>query len=61
MERKCTDRQYHIQDNAAVARKDVRMYCNKNQFPELPFCGTHSKPHVVGGLVNIIIFVLIQN
>ena len=21
------------------------MYCNKNQFPELSFCGPHSKPH----------------
>ena len=21
------------------------MYCNTNQFPALPFCGTHSKLH----------------
>ena len=26
--------------------KDVKMYCNKNQFPALSFCGPHSKPHV---------------
>ena len=44
MERKQTDIQYHVQDNYDVAHEDVRMYCNKNQFPELPFCGPHSKP-----------------
>ena len=26
------------------------MYCNKNQFPALPFCGPHSKPHGARGL-----------
>ena len=30
--------------------KDVKMYCNTNQFPELPFCGQHSKPHGARGL-----------
>ena len=45
MEIKWTDRQYHVQDNADVAHQDVKMYCNINQFPELPFCGPHSKPH----------------
>ena len=30
--------------------KDLKMYCNTNQFPELPFCGLHSKPHVSRGL-----------
>ena len=30
--------------------KDVKMYCNTNQFPELPFCGTHSKPHGPRGM-----------
>ena len=52
MERKCTDRQYHVQDNADVAHQDVRMYCNTNKFPELPFCGPHSKPHGAMGLSN---------
>ena len=33
MERKWTDRQYHVQDNADVAHQDVIMYCNTNQFP----------------------------
>ena len=33
MERKWTERKYHVQDNAAVELKDVKMYCNKNQFP----------------------------
>ena len=31
MERKLTDRKYHVRDNAAVANKDVRIYCNINQ------------------------------
>ena len=26
------------------------MYCNTNQFPELSFCGPHSKPHGARGL-----------
>ena len=50
MERKWTDRQYYVQDNADVAHQDVRMYCNTNQFPELPFCGPYSKPHGARGL-----------
>ena len=45
MERKWTDRQYHVQDNADVSQKDVKMYCNTNQLPELSFFGPHSKPH----------------
>ena len=47
---KWTDRQYHVQDNADVAHQYVRMYCNTNQFPELPFCGPHYKPHGTKGL-----------
>ena len=50
MERKFTERKYQVQDNAAVELKDVKIYCNKNQFPELPFCGSHSKPHGARGL-----------
>ena len=49
MERKWTERKYHDQENAAMELKDVRMYCNTNQFPELSFCGQHSKPHGAGG------------
>ena len=30
--------------------KDVIIYCNTNQFPALPFCGPHSKPHGAMGL-----------
>ena len=52
MERKCTDRYYHVQDNDDVAQHDVRMYCNKNQFPELTFCGPHYKPHGAKGLIK---------
>ena len=34
-----------MQDNADFANKYVKMYCDTNQFPELPFCGSHPKPH----------------
>ena len=50
MKRKWTDRYYHVQDNTDVAHQDVRMYCNTNQFPALPFCGPHYKPHNASGL-----------
>ena len=30
----------------------MRIYCNKNQFSALLFCGPHSKPHVARGLSN---------
>ena len=43
--RKWIDREYHVQDNADVAHKYVKMYCDTNQFSELPFCGPHPKPH----------------
>ena len=33
-ERKCTEREYHVQDYYDVAHKDVKNYCNRNQFPE---------------------------
>ena len=45
MERKWIERKYHVQDNSDVELKDVKMYCNTNKFPELSFCGPHSKPH----------------
>ena len=50
MNRKWTERKYHVQDNAVVEIKDVKMYCNTNQFLVLPFCGPHSKPHGARGL-----------
>ena len=28
------------------------MFCNKNQFPSLPFVGPHTKPHGVIGLIK---------
>ena len=52
MERKCIERKYNVQDNAVVELKDVKMYCNTNQFPELLFCGPHSKPHGARGSSN---------
>ena len=48
--RKCTDREYHVQDNADVSHKDVKMYCDTNQLPALPFCGPYPKPHGTKGL-----------
>ena len=32
---KWTDIEYHVQDNADVAHKDVNIYCDTNQFPTL--------------------------
>ena len=43
--RKWTEIKYHVQDNSDVELKYVKMFCNTNQFPTLPFCGPHSKPH----------------
>ena len=51
-ERKWIDREYHVQDNADVAHKDVKMYCDTNQFSELPFCVPHPKPHGARGFSN---------
>ena len=41
---KWTDREYCVQDNADVAHKDVKMYCDTNQFPAFPFFGPSAKP-----------------
>ena len=35
MERKWTDRKYHVKNNSDVEHKDVKIYCNKYQFPLL--------------------------
>ena len=48
--RKCTYRGYHVQDNADVAHKYVKIYCVINQFTVLTFCGPHPKPHGARGL-----------
>ena len=50
--RKGIDREYHVQDNADVVHKYVKMYCDTNQLPELPFCGSHPKPHGARGLIK---------
>ena len=50
MERKWTERKYHVQNNASVELKDVKIYCNTNQLPELTFCGPYSKPHGARGM-----------
>ena len=48
--RKWTHIEYHVKDNADVTHKYVKIYCDTNQFTELPFCGPHSKPHGTRGL-----------
>ena len=50
IKRKWIEREYHVQDNADIAHKDVKMYCDTNQFPTLPFCGSHPKPHGARGV-----------
>ena len=50
MERKCTERKYHDEDSSDVTHKYVRMYCNTNKLPALPFCTPHYKPHGARGL-----------
>ena len=50
MESKCTERKYHVQDDATIELKDVKIYCNTNQFPELSFYNSHPKPHGARGL-----------
>ena len=45
-------REYYVQDNADVALKDVKMYCDKNQFPALSFIGPHPNPHGERGLIK---------
>ena len=52
IERKWTYREYHVHNNADVAHKDVKIYCNTKQFPELSFCVTHSKPHGTRRLIQ---------
>ena len=47
---KWTKREYHVQNDADIAHKDVKMFFNKTQFPSLPFCCPHTKPHGVRGL-----------
>ena len=49
-ERKWTYREYHFKDNADVSHKYSKIYCNTKQFPALPFCGPHPKPHGERGL-----------
>ena len=41
-----------MRNNEDVENQDVKIYCNKNQFPELLLCVTHNKPHGVRGLSN---------
>ena len=57
---KLTDREYHVQNNADVSQKYVKIYCDTNQFPTLPFVVHIQSFTEQGGWVSIIIYVLIQ-
>ena len=35
-----------------VEHQDVKIYCNTNHFPILPFCGPPKQTHGARGLVN---------
>ena len=48
--RKWKERDYHVQDRKYVQQKSVKMSCASTQFPALPFCDPHEKPHGVRGL-----------
>ena len=48
--RKWTEREYHVQENTDVAHKDVKIYCDTNQLPVIPFFGPHPKPRGARGL-----------
>ena len=41
-----------MQENYDIAHKDVKMFCDINQFPFLVFCVPHQKLHGVRGFVN---------
>ena len=43
---------YHVQDNSDLAHKDVRIYCDTNQFPTLQLCGPNPKPPGARGLIK---------
>ena len=47
---KCTDREDYFQDNADVAHKYVKMFCDTNQIPKLSFFGSYPSPHRAMGL-----------
>ena len=43
-------REYHVKSNADVSHKEVKIYCDTNQLPELSFFGPHPNPHCARGL-----------
>ena len=46
-ERKCIDKEYHIQDISDFAQKYVKIYCNTKRISSLTFCGPYSEPRGV--------------
>ena len=50
IKRKWTEREYNAKKDDDVAHKDVKIFCNKNQFPSLPFFGPQKKPHGIRAL-----------
>ena len=41
--KKCSERAYHVHDNADVYHSSVKMSCNSTPIPTFSFCGTHTK------------------
>ena len=49
-EKKQNNREYHVQNKNDSEHQHVKTFCSMTQFPELQFCGPHTKPNGVGGL-----------
>ena len=47
--RKWTESEYHVHNDADVAHKNVKIFCNTNQFTSFPFYVPHTKLHGVRG------------
>ena len=61
MKKKWTERKYHVQDNASMELKDVKMYCNKKSIPNINLLwSTFQTSWCKGGSASIVICVLIQ-
>ena len=50
--RKCTEQEYHVQDDDDETHKNVKMFCDTTQFPSFLCCVPHKNLHGVRGLRN---------
>ena len=49
IERKLTEREYHVQDKKDLQHKSVNISFACTKFPALPLFGLHEKPYVIRG------------